>query len=69
MRRKNLLDAVKLKLIDVSHSTCFRHHYAHYQEYKGRKTAYGVLHWSCCSGLEEMRWIPCALDGCGITTS
>ena len=21
--------------------------------------------WSCSSGLEEMRWIPCALDGCG----
>jgi hypothetical protein len=20
-------------------------------------------------GLEEMRWIPCALDGCGFTTS
>jgi hypothetical protein len=27
-------DAVKLKFIDVSHSTCFRHHYAHHQEYK-----------------------------------
>jgi hypothetical protein len=28
----------------------------------GWKTAYGVLHWSCSSGLEEMRWILCALD-------
>jgi hypothetical protein len=68
-RRKNQLDAVKLKFIDVIHSTYFRHHYAHHQEYrKGRQTAYGVLHWSCSSGLEELRWIPCALDGCGITT-
>ena len=25
--------------------------------------------WSCSSGLEEMRRNPCALDGCGYTTS
>jgi hypothetical protein len=54
-RRKNQLDAVKLKFIDVSHSMCFRHHYAHHQENsKGRKTAYGVLHWSCRVDLR--RW-------------
>jgi hypothetical protein len=45
---KTTIDAVRLKFIDVIHSTCFRHHYAHHQEYrKGRQTAYGVLHWSC----------------------
>jgi hypothetical protein len=60
------LGAVRLKFIDVSQSRCFRHRYAHHQEYsKERQTAYGVLHWSCSSGLEEMRWIPCALGGCG----
>jgi hypothetical protein len=32
------------------------------------KTAYGVLNWSYSSELEEMRWIRCALDGCGYTT-
>jgi hypothetical protein len=68
MRRKNQLDAVKLKFIDVGHSACFRLHYAHHQEYnKGRQTAYGVLQWSCSSRPEGMRWIPCALDGCGNT--
>jgi hypothetical protein len=47
-RRKNQLDAVKLKFIDFIHSACFRHHYAHHQKYsKGRQTAYGVQHWSC----------------------
>jgi hypothetical protein len=54
-RRKNKLDAVKLMFIDVSHSACFRHLYAHHQEYKkGRQTAYGVLHWSC--RLDLRRW-------------
>jgi hypothetical protein len=56
--RKNQLDAVNLKFIDVSHSTCFRHHYAHDQEYsKGRKTAYGVLHWSCRADLKQSEWL------------
>jgi hypothetical protein len=42
-RRKNQLDAANLKFIDVSHTTCFRYHYAYHQEYKkGRQTAYGV---------------------------
>jgi hypothetical protein len=49
------LKTTKLKFIDVIHSTCFRHHYAHHQEYsKGRQTAYGVLHWSCRVDLR--RW-------------
>jgi hypothetical protein len=39
-----------------------------HQDYKKeRQTTYGVLHWTCSSGLEEMRWIHCALDGCGYT--
>jgi hypothetical protein len=34
-RINNQLDADKLRFIDVISSTCFRHHYAHHQEYRG----------------------------------
>jgi hypothetical protein len=32
-RINNQIDADKLRFIDVISSTCFRHHYAHHQEY------------------------------------
>jgi hypothetical protein len=35
---------ISWSFIDVSHSTCFRHHYAHHQEYRiGRQTVYTAI--------------------------
>jgi hypothetical protein len=61
-RITNQLDADKLRFIDVISSTCFRHHYAHQQEYRSEPTdrlwctTLVVLCYTC-TGL-------CALVGC-----
>jgi len=47
MKREDQQDAAIRRLLLISVSTCFGHHYAHLQENKGPVTAFGVLFWFC----------------------
>ena len=47
MKREDRQDATIRCLLLTSVSTCFGHHYAHFQENKGPVTAFGVLFWFC----------------------
>ena len=46
-RKKNQQDATVKCLLLTFISSCFGHHYAHFQENKEPVTAFGVLFWFC----------------------
>ena len=51
MKREDQKDATITRLLLTSLSTCFRHHYAHFQENKGV-----LLHLVWCSGSAGCGW-------------